>query len=105
VATWCGVAEVSYIVDVFSRIIVGWRLAVHRRTDIVLAAVEMARWSRVELDARSDADSRSASRRSGERLAEAHGSRPPDLRRRRDPTVEKSPSYKISWASQSITFD
>jgi hypothetical protein len=103
VATWCGVAEVSYIVDVFSRIIVGWRLAVHRRTDIVLAAV--ARWSRVELDARSDADSRSASRRSGERLAEAHGSRPPDLRRRRDPTVEKSPSYKISWASQSITFD
>jgi transposase InsO family protein len=61
---------VSYIVDVFSRIIVGWRVAVHRRTDIVLAAVEMASWSRVGLVARSDADSRFTSRRCGERLAE-----------------------------------
>jgi transposase InsO family protein len=138
---------VSYIVDVFSRIIVGWRVAVHRRTDIVLAAVEMASWSRVGLVARSDADSRFTSRRCGERLAELgatpsigsvgdsfdsalvestiglHNSK---LIRGRaqscgepgrgtrvstsgpsassGPDGGKSPSYRISWASQSIMF-
>ena len=35
-----------FIVDAFSRRIVGWRVASHMRTDMVLDALEMARWSR-----------------------------------------------------------
>jgi putative transposase len=46
VATWSGMAYVCLIVDAFSRRIVGWRVAGHMRTDMVLDAVEMARWSR-----------------------------------------------------------
>jgi putative transposase len=46
VATWAGVAYVCFIVDAFSRMIVGWRVAGHMRTSMVLDAMEMARWSR-----------------------------------------------------------
>ena len=46
VASWSGVAYVCFIVDAFSRRIVGWRVASHMRTDMVLDALEMARWSR-----------------------------------------------------------
>jgi putative transposase len=43
VATWAGVAYVCFIVDAFSRMIVGWRVASHMRTPMVLDAIEMAR--------------------------------------------------------------
>lgn len=46
VPTWAGVAYVCFIVDAFSRMIVGWRVASSMRTDMVLDALEMARWSR-----------------------------------------------------------
>lgn len=46
VPTWAGVAYVCFIIDAFSRTIVGWRVASHMRTTMVLDAVEMARWSR-----------------------------------------------------------
>ena len=46
VATWAGVAYVCFIVDAYSRMIVGWRVASHMRTTMVLDALEMARWSR-----------------------------------------------------------
>ena len=46
VPTWAGVAYVCFIVDAFSRMIVGWRCASHMRTEMVLDAIEMARWSR-----------------------------------------------------------
>ena len=46
VATWAGVAYVCFIVDAFSRMIVGWRVAGHMRTPMVLDAIEMARWAR-----------------------------------------------------------
>lgn len=46
VPTWAGVAYVCFIIDVFSRKIVGWRVASHMRTEMVLDAIEMARWSR-----------------------------------------------------------
>jgi putative transposase len=46
VSTWQGVAYVCFIVDAFSRRIVGWRVAAHMRTGMVLDALEMARWSR-----------------------------------------------------------
>ncbi len=74
VPTWSGVAYVCFIVDAFSRMIVGWRVASHMRTDMVLDALEMARWSRGTvlegLIAHSDAGSQFTSIRYGERLAE-----------------------------------
>src|SRR6476659_6034230 len=74
VATWSGVAYVCFIVDVFSRMIVGWRVAAHMRTDMVLDAMEMARWARGTrlegLRCHSDAGSQFTSLRYGERLAE-----------------------------------
>jgi transposase InsO family protein len=38
--------EERNIVDAYSRMIVGWRVASHMRTSMVLDALEMARWSR-----------------------------------------------------------
>jgi len=74
VATWQGFAYVCFIVDAFSRMIVGWRVATHMRTDMVLDALEMARWKRGTvlegLIAHSDAGSQFTSIRYGERLAE-----------------------------------
>ena len=74
VATWAGVAYVCFIVDAFSRMIVGWRVAGHMRTPMVLDAIEMARWSRglhhEGLRCHSDAGSQFTSIRYGERLAE-----------------------------------
>jgi putative transposase len=46
VATWAGVAYVCFIIDAYSRMIVGWRVAGHMRTAMVLDALEMARWPR-----------------------------------------------------------
>ena len=74
VATWSGMVYVCFIVDVFSRSIVGWRVATNMRTDMVLDALEMARWSRGTrlegLVCHSDAGSQFTSIRYGERLAE-----------------------------------
>jgi putative transposase len=74
VATWAGTVYVCFIVDVFSRTIVGWRTATNMRTEMVLDALEMARWSRGTrlegLVCHSDAGSQFTSIRYGERLAE-----------------------------------
>jgi putative transposase len=74
VATWAGMVYVCFIVDVFSRAIVGWRVATNMRTEMVLDAMEMARWSRGTrlegLVCHSDAGSQFTSIRYGERLAE-----------------------------------
>ncbi len=74
VSTWQGVAYVCFIVDAYSRRIVGWRVVGHMRTEMVLDALEMARWSRGTrlegLVAHSDAGSQYTSIRYGERLAE-----------------------------------
>jgi len=74
VPTFAGIAYVCFIIDAFSRMIVGWRVAGHMRTDMVLDALEMARWSRGTqlegLRCHSDAGSQFTSLRYGERLAE-----------------------------------
>jgi putative transposase len=74
VPTWSGVANVCFIVDAFSRMIVGWRCASTMRTEMVLDALEMARFSRGTrlegLVCHSDAGSQFTSLRYGERLAE-----------------------------------
>ena len=46
VRTRSGMAYVCFIVDAFSRMIVGWRVAANMKTEMVLDALEMARRSR-----------------------------------------------------------
>ena len=46
VATWSGFAYAAFVTDVFSRRIVGWRVANTLRADLALDALEMAIWSR-----------------------------------------------------------
>ena len=46
VATWSGFAYVAFVTDVFSRRIVGWRVANTLRADLALDALEMAIWAR-----------------------------------------------------------
>ncbi|MBD5787386.1 IS3 family transposase [Cellulosimicrobium terreum] len=72
--TFAGMGYVCFIIDAFSRTIVGWRVAGHMRTEMVLDAIEMARWSRgtrlTGLRCHSDAGAQFTSLRYGERLAE-----------------------------------
>ncbi|MFF1605162.1 transposase [Streptomyces mirabilis] len=46
IRTWSGWAYVAFVLDVYSRMIVGWQLATHMRTDLPLDALEMALWRR-----------------------------------------------------------
>jgi putative transposase len=46
VATWSGFAYASFVIDVFSRRIVGWRVAKTLRASLALDALEMAIWTR-----------------------------------------------------------
>jgi transposase InsO family protein len=42
VATWAGFVYVAFVIDVFSRRIIGWRVARSMHTDLVLDALEQA---------------------------------------------------------------
>ncbi len=53
VRTFTGWVYVAFIIDVFSRRIVGWQLATHLRASLALDALEMAIWTR-KRDSRSD---------------------------------------------------
>ncbi|AXI84566.1 IS3 family transposase [Streptomyces sp. ETH9427] len=46
VATWSGIVYVAFVVDVFSRAIVGWSAATSKRAKLVLDALDMALWRR-----------------------------------------------------------
>lgn len=46
VFTWEKLGYAAFVVDVFSRRIVGWRVASSMTTDLVLDAIEMALWAR-----------------------------------------------------------
>ena len=46
VAAWCGTVYVAFAVDVYSRAVVGWSAATHKRTSLVLAALDMGLWRR-----------------------------------------------------------
>lgn len=46
VAAWSGVVYVAFVVDVYSRAIVGWAAATNKRTPLVLAALDMGLWRR-----------------------------------------------------------
>jgi putative transposase len=46
VATWSGFVYVAFIIDAFSRFLVGWQASRSLRTDLALDALEMAIWAR-----------------------------------------------------------
>ena len=74
VATWMGFVYVAFIIDVYARRIVGWRVAKSLRTDLVLDALEQALWSRTRTQGlihHSDCGCQYLSIRYTERLAEA----------------------------------
>jgi len=74
VATWRGFVFVAFVIDVFSRMIVGWRASNSPRTDLVLDALEQALFSRSKSEGvvhHSDRGSQYLSIRYTDRLAEA----------------------------------
>jgi transposase InsO family protein len=46
VSTWAGFCYVAFVIDVFSRRIVGWRVSTSLRAELALDALEMAVWAR-----------------------------------------------------------
>ena len=46
VRTWSGFAYVAFIIDAYSRYIVGWHASRSLRTDLVLSGLEQALWAR-----------------------------------------------------------
>jgi transposase InsO family protein len=46
VATWRGFVYVAFVIDVFSRLIVGWRVSSSLRSDLALEALEQALYDR-----------------------------------------------------------
>jgi transposase InsO family protein len=74
VSTWEGWLYVAFVLDVYSRAIVGWQIAAHLRTELVLDAIEMAIWRRDTthgLTCHSDAGCQFTSYRYTDRLAAA----------------------------------
>lgn len=76
VATWRGFVYVAFVIDVFSRRIVGWRVSSSLRTDLALDALEQAICERQDERAdrlvhHSDRGAQYLSIRYTERLAEA----------------------------------
>jgi transposase InsO family protein len=74
VATWRGFVYVAFIIDVFARLIVGWRVSNSLRSDLALDALEQALYDRGGGDGlvhHSDRGVQYVSIRYTERLAEA----------------------------------
>ena len=46
IPTWAGFLYLAVVMDAFSRRIVGWAMETHLRTELVLAALNMALWQR-----------------------------------------------------------
>ncbi len=74
VATWAGFVYVAFVVDVFSRMIVGWRVSRSLRSDLALDALNQALHARHDTQGlihHSDRGVQYVSIRYSERLAEA----------------------------------
>ena len=76
VSTWQGFVYVAFVIDVFARYIVGWRVSSTMQTDFVLDALEQSLYARRHeregaLVHHSDRGSQYVSIRYSERLAEA----------------------------------
>jgi len=73
VATWAGFVYVAFVIDVFARRIIGWRVARSMHAELVLDALEQAIWARSGAKGvvhHSDRGSQYLSIRYSERLAE-----------------------------------
>ena len=73
VATWSGFVYAAFVIDVFARRIIGWRVARSMHTDLVLDALEQALWARSDATGvvhHSDRGRQYLSIRYSERLAE-----------------------------------
>ena len=77
VPTWAGFLYLAVVVDAWSRRVVGWAMATHLRTELVLDALEMALWQRrpVEVIHHSDQGCQYTSLSFGKRCRKA-GVRP-----------------------------
>jgi putative transposase len=74
VPTWAGFLYLAVVLDVHSRRIVGWAMADHLRSELVIEAVDMAVWRRRPLEGvihHSDQGSQYTSLAFGRRLREA----------------------------------
>ena len=76
VPTWSGTVYVAFVIDVFARRIVGWRVSTSMTTRFVLDALDQAIWQRKTLDNKSlvhhsDRGSQYLSIKYTERLAQA----------------------------------
>ena len=74
VATWAGFVYVAFVIDVFARRIIGWRVARSMSAELVLDALEQALWSRSSVHGvvhHSDRGSQYLSIRYSERLSQA----------------------------------
>lgn len=76
VATWRGFVHVAFVIDVFSRRIVGWRVSSSLKTDLAIGALQQAICERQDKRAdrlvhHSDRGVQHLSIRNTERLAEA----------------------------------
>jgi len=74
VATWLGFVYVAFVIDVFSRRIVGWRVSTSLKSDLALDALEQALHARPNADGaivHSDRGTQYTSIRYTERLAAA----------------------------------
>lgn len=77
IATWVGFVYAAFVIDVFSRRIVGWQVSTSLRTDLAMDALEMALWTRDgQVDGvihHSDRGCQYTSIRYGQRLGDAGG--------------------------------
>jgi putative transposase len=74
VATWSGFVYVAFVIDVFSRKVVGWRVLKSMQTQLILDALEQALWARGKPKGvihHSDRGSQYVSIRYSDRLSEA----------------------------------
>jgi len=76
VSTWSGYVYVAFVIDVFSRYVVGWRVSDSLHSELALDALEMALWVRRSQDLEglvhhSDRGGQYLAIRYTERLAEA----------------------------------
>jgi hypothetical protein len=105
-STWSGIVYVAFVVDVFSRRIVGWKAARTMHTSLVLDALNMAAWNRggVSLDGlicHSDAGSQYTSITYTDRLAEIGAA--PSIGTVADSFDKALVSYCTSWGGLGVS--
>ncbi|MGW5449790.1 IS3 family transposase [Streptomyces asiaticus] len=97
VATWSGVVYVAFVVDTFSRRIVGWSAATSKETRLVLDALKMALWQR---------DQDGFPHAQGELIHQSDVGSQPGLNRSRRPSIwteRGSRRRSAQWATPTTT--